>query len=144
MTCAGMVSLTPSSPPFAQSTEQLRLQPNSRTSNSLSPHPHCTPLSPALQTRSTCWLADVLFVCVMVCLNNYWCGPCVPTAVGALVLPGLSSGGLVQWPSAAFTHLDDSMQHSLPHLMHLTVHTEASPASLVSLSYTPPPPHCPL
>ena len=35
-------------------------------------------------------------------------------------------------------------QHSLPHLMHLTVHTEASPASLVSPFSTHIPPHCPL
>ena len=75
MTCAGMVSLTPSSPPFVHSTEQL-LQPNSSTSNSPSPRPHCSPLFLAFQTHSTCWLADVLFVCVIVCLMYDWYVPC--------------------------------------------------------------------
>ena len=39
MTCAGMVSLTPSTPPCAQSTELLLLQPNNSTSNYPLPRP---------------------------------------------------------------------------------------------------------
>ena len=85
MTCAGMVSLTPSSPPCAQSTELLLLQPNNSTSNYPLPHPS-NPLH-MLARSFTLW-----------CVSSMWHIALISNRLtGTELCPSLSLFGCMSW-----------------------------------------------